>query len=159
MNWDAIKYFRTIVEHNRFAQNNGFRFYAVSELAGFEEALDNMQSTKAFVCVSDVSTGTISLANSPSTVRTKTVFIAMRHPLNDMARRMACFEKMRELFRQLMSHLLRERTRLVEQRVFLHTDIRFQEIDKYFFSGCAAAYFQIVVDTPTTLVFNPDEWI
>jgi hypothetical protein len=34
----------------------------------------------------------------------------------------------------------------------------FSEIDRYFFSGCACAYFQIAVDVYTDLRYNADEW-
>ena len=66
---------------------------------------------------------------------------------------------MRELFRQFMSVLIMEQTRLQQNNIYLDPRISFQEIDKYFFTGCACAWFQIAVDTYTDLQFNKDEWI
>lgn len=66
---------------------------------------------------------------------------------------------MRELFRQFMSVLILEKTKLEENNVFIDPHISFTEIDKYFFTGCACAYFQIATDTYTDLSFNPDEWL
>ena len=42
--------------------------------------------------------------------------------------------------------------------IYIDPRISFQEIDRYFFSGCACAYFQIAVETYTDLQFNNEEW-
>ena len=65
---------------------------------------------------------------------------------------------MRELFRQFMSVLILEKTRLAENSIYLDSRISFTEIDKYFYTGGACAFFQIAVDTYTSLVYNPEEW-
>lgn len=157
-NWDATSFFQSLIEKNKYAKAKGFTFAKVSGLDGFEEALQNMQSSKAFLCISDISQGYIELANSPHTRRVKTVFLAMRHAIDDMAARQRCMDTMRELFRQLMTVLIQENTRLQEHSLYLDTRISFNEIDRYFFSGCACAYFQVAVDTFTDLRYNPDEW-
>ena len=72
--------------------------------------------------------------------------------------RQRCMDMMRELFRQLMSVLILEQTKLQEHSIYLDPRISFQEIDRYFFSGCACAYFQIAVDTYTDLQYNSEEW-
>lgn len=117
-----------------------------------------MQGNTAFVCVSDIAQGFTELNNSPHTRRVKTVFLAMRHALDDMQARQECLETMRELFRQFMSSLILERTRLEENCIYLDPRISFNEIDRYFFSGCACAYFQIAVDVFTDLRYNANEW-
>ena len=108
--------------------------------------------------MSDISQGFTELNNSPHTRRVKTVFLAMRHALDDMTAREECMETMRELFRQFMTRLILERTRLEENCIYLDPRISFQEIGRYFLSGCACAYFQIAVDVFTDLRFNKDEW-
>ena len=117
-----------------------------------------MQGNTAFVCVSDIAQGFTELNNSPHTRRVKTVFLAMRHALDDMQARQECLETMRELFRQFMSSLILERTRLEQNCIYLDPRISFNEIDRYFFSGCACAYFQIAVDVFTDLRYNANEW-
>ncbi|MBQ1268187.1 MAG: hypothetical protein IIY03_01680, partial [Muribaculaceae bacterium] len=69
-----------------------------------------------------------------------------------------CMEIMRELFRQFMSRLILERTRLEQNCIYLDPRISFNEIDRYFFSGCACCYFQIAVDVFTDLRLNANEW-
>ena len=157
-NWDATTFFASLTAKNKFAKAQGFTFARVSGLDGFEEALAQMQNATAFVCVSDTSQGYMEINNSPHTRRVKTVFLALRHAVDDMAARQTCMDTLRELFRQFMTVLILERTRLEQQRLYLDPRIAFHEIDEYFFSGCACAYFQISVDTYTDLRYNEAEW-
>ena len=158
MNWNATAFFEKLTETNRLAQQEHFRFCSVSGLQGFEEALAAMGSTTAFVCVADNSDGYTDINNSPHTRRIKTVFMAMRHALDSQDARLECIYTMRELFRQFMSVLILEKTKLQENKIYLDPRVRFTEIPQYFASGCACAYFQIAVDIYTDLRLNPSEW-
>jgi hypothetical protein len=82
----------------------------------------------------------------------------MRHAVDDMDARTECMETMHELFRQFMSVLILERVKLEQNRIYLDPRISFNEIDRYFFSGCACAYFQIAIDVFTDLRYNENEW-
>lgn len=159
INWNATAFFEHLTATNKLAQSEGFRFCRVSGLDGFEEALEAMQSTTAFVCVSDLSQGYTELNNTPHTRRVKNVFLAMRHAVDDMDARQECMDTMRELFRQFMSKLIQEKTRIQQHNLYIDPRITFSEIDRYFFSGCACAQFSIAVDTYTDLRENPDEWL
>lgn len=156
--WQAATFFETLLAKNKLARSERFVFCRVSGLDGFEEALADMQTTANFCCVSDIADGYTELNNSPRTRRVKTVFLAMRHRAEDMEARAACMETMRELFRQLMSVLILEKTKLEQSAIYLDPRISFNEVDRYFFSGCACAYFQIAVDKYTDLRFNEAEW-
>ena len=156
--WNAAKFFSDLTARNKLAREKRFTFCRVSGLDGFEEALQKSLTHSAFVCVSDISQGYTQLNNTPQTRRVKTVFLAMRHAINDMTARERCMDIMRELFRQYMSVLILEQTRLQQHNIYLDERISFQEIDKYFFTGCACAYFQIAVDTFTDLQYNAAEW-
>ena len=120
--------------------------------------MQSMQSAAAFIAVSDISQGYTELNNSPHTRRVKTVFLAMRHAIDDMNARQECMDIMRELFRQFMSVLIQEKTRVEEEHIYLDPRISFQEIDRYFFSGCACAFFQVATDVYTDLRYNQEEW-
>lgn len=156
--WNAAAFFESLTATNRLAQSEGFTFCRVSGLDGFEEAVNKAQSQTAFVCVSDIADGYTDLNNTPRTRRVKTVFFAMRHAAEDMEARAECMEIMRELFRQFMSRLLPEKVRLEQNCIYLDPRITFNEIDRYFLTGAAGAYFQIAVDVFTDLRYNPDEW-
>ena len=156
--WNATEYFKHLTATNRLAKSEGFTFCSVSGLDGFEEALDHMQRSKAFICVSDIANGYTELHNTPRTRRVKTVFLAMRHRIDDMRARNTCMDTLREVFRQFMSKLILEKTKLENHCIYIDPRISFNEIDRYFFSGCACAYFQIAVDVYTDLRINSDEW-
>lgn len=157
-NWNATSFFKNLVDRNRLAIKENFTFCRVSGLEGFEEALHNLQSATAIVAVSDTSQGYMEMNNTPRTRRVKTVFLAMRHALDDMTARQECFDTLRELFRQFMSQLILEKVKLEQNRIYLDPQISFNEIERYFFSGAACAYFQIAVDTFTDLRYNESEW-
>ena len=157
-NWDATSFFERLTNTNKLAQSKGFRFCRVSGLDGFEQALHTMQTTVNFVCVNDIAQGYTELNNTPHTRRVKTVFLAMRHQLDNMTARQECMDTMRELFRQFMSVLIQEKTRVMEEHIYLDPRISFQEIDTFFFSGCACAYFQIATDVYCDLRYNEEEW-
>lgn len=156
--WNASDFFERLAGLNRLARREHFAFCRVSGLEGFEDALQAIQTATAFICVSDIADGYTELNNTPRTRRVKTVFLAMRHAPEDMAARNECMETMRELFRQFMSQLVMERVRLEQNCIYLDPRITFNEVDRYFFSGCACAYFQVAVDVYTDLRYNPDEW-
>ena len=158
-NWDAAAFFERLTVSNKFARSNGFFFERVSSLEGFHTLISRALQTKAYVAVSDTSSGGIDLNNSPHTRRVKTVFLFMRHPADNARARQDRLEKMNELFRQFLSVLILEKTRLRENSIYLDDRISFTEIDKYFYTGGACAFFQIAVDTCTNLVYNPDEWL
>lgn len=157
--WDASAFFLRLTATNTLALAEGFTFCRVSGLQGFEEAIERMQTRTAFICVSDINDGYTELNNTPRTRRVKTVFMAMRHKADDMEARSECMEIMRELFRQFMSQLILEKVRLEQNCIYLDPRITFTEIDRYFFSGAAGAYFQIAVDCFTDLRFNSEEWM
>lgn len=158
INWNSSAFFKELTSTNKFAHQHDFVFAKVSGLDGFEEALHSLQSATAIIAVSDISQGYIEVHNSPHTRRVKTIFLAMRHALGDMDARQSCMDTMREVFRQFMSKLILEKTRLEQNNIYLDPRISFQEIDQYFFSGCACAYFQLAIDTYTDLRYDPTEW-
>ena len=99
-NWDAETFFRILTRANKLAQENNFKYCRVSGLQGFEEVLASAQSDTAFVAVQTEDDGYMSLVNSPHTRRVKTVYLAMRYPINRLDLRSSCFSIMQELFRQ-----------------------------------------------------------
>ena len=157
-NWDATAFFERLTASNRLAQKEKFTFCSVSGLQGLQDMLQNMQTSVAFVAVSDIAQGYTELNTTPHTRRVKTVFLAMRHAIDDMMARQECMDIMREIFRQFMSVLILEATKLEEHFVHIDPRITFNEIEQYFFSGCACASFQVAIDTYTDLRYNKDEW-
>lgn len=156
--WNATAFFESLCASNKLAVAEGFTFCRCSGLDGFEEAIAAMQSATAICAVSDIADGYTELNNTPRTRRVKTIFLAMRHAAEDMEARNECMETMRELFRQFMSRLMLEKVKIEQDCIYIDPRISFNEIERYFFSGAACAYFQIAVDVYTDLRHNEDEW-
>lgn len=159
INWDSAAFFERLTEKNRWARRNGYTFCRVASLDGFHGALTDMYESTSFVAVSDEADGYTDIENTPHTRRVKLVFLARRHEDGDMEAREKALDNMRELFRQFMTKLILEKTRLEENCIYVDPRISFTEIDRYFFTGCACAYFQVAVDTYTDLTYNPEEWL
>ena len=158
-NWDATAFFRDLVERNKLVQEKNYRFARVSGLARLEEYIEQAQTATAAICVSDISPGFTEMNNTPHTRRVKTVFMMKRHALNNMDARQACMDEMREIFRQFMSVLFKERTRIEQGVLYLDPRVQFTEIEQYFALGAACAYFQIAFDVYTNLVYREEEWL
>jgi hypothetical protein len=88
----------------------------------------------------------------------RTVFIAMRHKLNDMAARRSAMETIAEVHRQFCSRLIQERTRLQENMQYLDNRINLQEVSQYLIPGTAICMFEISVDTFIDLSYHPEHW-
>lgn len=157
MLWNASQFFENLTRHNNLAKSLGFRFCEVSGLDGLEAALKNTSALN-MVCVSDVSEGFMELSTSPHSRAIKTVFMAMRHPIDDVKGRNECMATLREIFRQFMSVLIREKVKLEEARIYLDSRIAFNEIEQYFFTGAACCFFNIAVDVMTDLRLDKSEW-
>lgn len=157
-NWNAAAFFERLTKNNKLAIAKKFQFQSVSSLEGFHTLISKTLSMKACVAVSDTSEGGTEMNNSQHTRRVKTVFLFMRHAADRQDLRQNCIDTMNELFRQFLTVLIQEKTRLAEDCIYMDPYIKFHEIGKYFYSGGACAFFQIAIDTFTDLRYNPDEW-
>ncbi len=157
-NWNAAAFFELLTKNNKLATAKKFQFQSVSSLEGFHTLIAKTLSLKACVAVSDTSEGGTEMNNSPHTRRVKTVFLFMRHAADRQDLRQNCIDTMNELFRQFLTVLIQEKTRLAEDCIYMDPYVKFHEIDKYFYSGGACAFFQIAIDTFPDLRYNPDEW-
>lgn len=156
--WNAEEYFRKLTSQNRLARQLELSFCLASGLQGFEEAIDRMLDAVGFVCLTESSDGKLSTDSSPNARRVKTVFLALRHAENDMEEHNRSIALLAEVFRQFMSHLLRQKNSLHLQGIYIEPDIDFHEISQYTFSGCACIYFHVAYSTAVDLRFNPQEW-
>lgn len=160
--WDATSFFYRLTKTNCLAQSHGFRFRTCSDLQGFGDTLSDVstQNDKAIVCVSDTSDGVVNIAGSPSIRQVKTVFMAMRHTITTdaAAARQRCYEIMREIFRQFMTVLSKEAVQIRQGGLYIDERVSFSEISKYFFTGCACAFFQISITRYCNLIYRPEEW-
>lgn len=156
--WDAAAFFERLTRTNKLARQNSFRFCRISGLTGMEEAIATMQQTPAFVMVSDSPVGTMDTDNTPHQRRTVMVILAMRHRLDDMQARDRCLQTMQELFRQFMSALIPERTRMQENALFIDPRVTLQVFNKYLTPGVTCYEFEITATAYVDLTWQEDEW-
>lgn len=157
-NWNAIDYFKFLVESNKLAVSLDMKFFTGSGLNSFEQAVDNFLETLCFCMLTESSDGRLSTENSPNSRRVKTVFLAMRHGENDDDARRMCIDTLTEVFRQFMSHLIREKIKLLQLGIYLEPVVEFHEFNEFYFSGCAAIYFHIPFTTAVDLTFDKSQW-
>lgn len=157
--WDAVDTMKPLVERNILARKYGFGFCVVSGLSGFEGALGSMQETPAILAMSDCCDGFLEMNNTPRTRRVIQFFMAMRHAESDPDARVKCLRVMREIFRQLMSALLRRNIFAPGRHSYLDSRVSYQEIDKYFYNGAACCVFQLSSDIYADLIYREDEWL
>lgn len=161
IDFDARSLFRSLTDCNILARSHGFRFVEVSDIDGFADAIDTSDDNAPLVALSDTSAGAVSISGAPRTRRVKTVFLFMPHDIieeDHIAQRARAFAVMRELARQFLSVLIREATMLAQHGVTFIPQVAFEELDTYFHTGGACAYFQFAADFPTDLTLNPDQW-
>ncbi len=156
--WSAVSFFSRLAAKNKLARQHGFTVAEVSGLQGFLDAISQAQTYPNVIAIDDTSEGYSDIANSPHSRMVKAVYLAMRHAPGDMQARAGCLGIMHEIFRQFMSVIIREKT-LEEDMIYLDSRISFSEMDRYFCTGQACAYFQLTIDTDTNMVYNPDEWL
>ncbi len=157
--WSIEDYLRRAIARNRLMKEAEFVFRSVSGPDGFLDAADTFQSEPALFCVCDESDGAVTMNNSPVTRRVKTVWMCMRHAAGNPDLRRQCLKTMREGFRQLVSLMLHDRVALQSRGVYINPEITFHEVDSYFWSGGACAWWQVAVDVTTSLIFNPNHWL
>lgn len=156
--WSAAVFFRQLTQNNLLARYHDFAFAEVSGLQGFLDAISQASESPNVIAVDDTSDGYIEVSNSPGTHAVKTVYLAMRHSPGDMDARAECLTIMREIFRQFMSVFIRERTQLEQSMIYIDSKVSFSEMDRYFCTGQACAFFQIAVSSDTDLRYNPEQW-
>lgn len=158
LGWDAFPYFEKLTESNNLCREHGFRTVRVSSLQGLEDVLAAFQNGMAFVAVANESDGSISLNNTAYAHFVKTIFLALRYPIDDMAAREDAFKILTEIFRQFLSRLNRERTRIANGFIYIDNNLTFNEIPEAFANGCACAFFNIKIGKACDLVYRADEW-
>ena len=91
--------------------------------------------------------------------RTYTVFIFAMYREDDMDDRRQKLDLCREIFRQLLSHLIADTEKYEYDLVYMRTQsIQYRELNSYNFSGVTGLYFMLNVDEPADLQFDASLW-
>jgi hypothetical protein len=160
MNFDAHSYFEEVCLKNRLSVGGGYRFCRVTGQSHMEEVIQHFRTEKAYFCIDDTENGHLmQTGGGYMERRTYTVFLLKKFPFGDMKAQHAALNECRQLYRQIMKKLIRDRRRLENEMTYLKMDsIPFYEIPGYFISGCTGLYFMVTVDIPVELCYDGTEW-
>ena len=153
-------YMERLVQANRLARREGFRSAVCSGVGHLEGLLEAWHDTERFVCTSDVCEGAaLQRGGGWFMRRVFTVFVLARFDWGDSASQEAAMGLCRELYRQLLSRLLRDAEDAPPGLAYLNmADVRSTEIGGAFVNGCTGLYFMLAMDEPTDISYNPAEW-
>ncbi|MDR1339255.1 MAG: hypothetical protein LBK58_04285 [Prevotellaceae bacterium] len=160
MAFDAYSYFEEICRKNKITAVRKYKFCRVTGISYMEEMILKFKSEKAYFCVDDTEDGNMIRQGGGFVERRQyTVFLLKKYDFNKMGEQHAALNECREIYRQIVKKLIRDRRLLENDMTYLRLDrIPFYEIPGYFISGCTGLYFMITIDIPVDLCYNGDEW-
>ena len=158
INWDATSFFEKLASKNKLAKEKHFGFFRVSRLEGFEEVLRNLQSTANFICVKWHRPRLHGAQHN--TAHSKSEDGVLCHASRSWwyGSTSGVHGHHAWVIPSVYVCTHTRKTRVEEEHIYLDPRISFQEIDRYFLSGCACAFFQVATDVYTDLRYNQEEW-
>ena len=160
--FDAIAYFYALTERNKLAQEKGFVPVTISNTENLEGLMEEYRDNDRFVAVTDTNSGNLSSPDGAygfSKRRAYTVFILSAYEYGNMQSRQEELELCRELFRQFVSRILRDKYLYDEKQMYFDTHaIPNQELGRYYLSGVAGLHFTLYVQEPVDLQYEENQW-
>lgn len=160
--FDAIAYFYALTERNKLAQEKGFVPVTISNTDNLEGLMEEYRDNDRFVAVTDTNSGNLSSPDGAygfSKRRAYTVFVLSAYEYGNMQSRQEELELCRELFRQFVSRILRDKYLYDEKQMYFDTHaIPNQELGRYYLSGMAGLHFTLYVQEPVDLQYEEDQW-
>ena len=158
--FNAIKYLTELASSNKLAKENSFVVGECSGIEGLEPLMRNYRKAANYIMVDDTVDGSM-ISNRVGWYnrRTYTVFIFAMYREDDMEERNRKLNLCRELFRQLLSHMIADTEKYEYDLVYMRTQsIQYRELNSYNFSGVTGLYFMVNVDEPVDLQFDNSLW-
>lgn len=158
--FNAIDYLKKIASANSLAKAKEFFIGECSGIEGLEPLMQNYRKEANYIMVDDTVDGSM-ISNRVGWYnrRTYTVFIFAMYREDDMEDRNKKLNLCRELFRQLLSHMIADTEKYEYDLIYLRTQsIQYRELNSYNFSGVTGLYFMINVDEPVDLQFDESLW-
>jgi hypothetical protein len=158
--FNAIEYLEKIAKANSLAKKHEFIVGECSGIEGLEPLMQNYRKAANYIMVDDTVDGSM-ISNRVGWYnrRTYTVFIFAMYREDDMDDRRQKLDLCREIFRQLLSHLIADTEKYEYDLVYMRTQsIQYRELNSYNFSGVTGLYFMLNVDEPADLQFDASLW-
>lgn len=160
--FDAVGYFADMTYRNKLAQERGFVPVTISNTDNLEGLMEEFRDNDRFVAITDTNSGNLSSPDGAygfSKRRAYTVFILSAYEYGNMEARQEEMELCRELFRQFVSRILRDKYLYDEKQMYFDTHaIPNQEIGRYYLSGMTGLHFTLYVQEPVDLQYEESQW-
>lgn len=159
--WDPTTYFKELISRNKLAQAHGFDFVSVPNVFGAMMLASERTKSLAHVAFCETSDGSAVQGQSAGFFRRKvfTVFLLYRYDIKDEAQRMTRLNICRTLRDQIYSRFIRDSEELEAATSYaLQTSIQERDTPTFTLDGCTGTWFQMQVDVPVDLRYNPDLW-
>lgn len=159
--FDAEAYFKTLAETNKLCVEQGFRFCTCSGLENLEEAIDQFRKVNNFFIFDDTTEGQEfkGAGGGYYHKRLFTVSLMRRYRIDDMEDRAKQLEICRQLFKQLVSRMIKDKEETIKLAYLKTDNILYREYGRAMFSGCTGLYFIVECSEPENLCYNAEEWI
>jgi hypothetical protein len=158
--FDAYTYFE-VIRNTLKRTKSTHKFTRSTGLPYMEELIQNFKGEKAFFCVDDTNDGvTIQGAGGGFFDRRQyVIFILKKYKYGNMDEQHAVLEECRAIYRSICTKLVKDKTALANQMIYLQLDrMPYYEIPGYFLNGATGLYFMVTVDEPKDLRYDNDEW-
>jgi hypothetical protein len=123
MSFDAHSYFEEICRKNKLTAAGEYKFCRVSGISYMEDMIQNFKSAKAYFCIDDTEDGNLIQSGGGYMERRQyTVFLLKKYPFNKMEAQHAALNECRQIYRQIVKKLIRDRRLLENEMTYLKLD-------------------------------------
>lgn len=160
MSFNAFEYFSQIAASLKLAKDNGYYPCRVSGLANMEDVVNSLTNRMAYFAIDDTNDG-YTFRNGAGYFERKMyiIFILKKFPLKNMEKQSLALEECRQIYRAVVSRLIKDRAMLEQGTVYLDTSrISFHEMEGYAIAGTTGLYMTLTIDQPINLCYNADDW-
>lgn len=160
--FDAHNYFeKEIRDKMKLTVDNNYKYARITSMQDLEGVLDNFRYEKAFFAVDDTENGdTFRTGGGWMMRRTFVVYIMKQYDMKDMNSQAAAISECREIFENVLKKLIRDKSMLANQMVYLSTErISYNEMPGIFANSSTGLFFMIPVNIPVDLSWKEEEWI
>lgn len=158
--FNAQEYFGRICKENKLAVAEKFHFTTCPGIENLEGVINDLRKVANFFVFDDTTEGQNFRGSGGGYFRKRvfTVSLLRRYRLNDMEDREKQLSVCRELYKQIVSRLIKDKTDC-DDLIYLKTDsIFYREFNKYMFSGCTGLCFMLECSEPENLCYNAELW-
>ena len=158
--FNAQEYFERLCNENKLAVDEGFHFATCPGIENLEGVVNDIRKVANFFVFDDTAEGVNFRGAGGGYYRRRvfTVSLLRRYEIYNMEDREAQLAVCRELYKQILSRLIRDKRNYPDLNYLKTDSIFYREFNKYMFSGCTGLYFMLECSEPEDFCYNESEW-